>query len=141
PGMAKNVSKKTRRWLVVGLIGVALAVFVGFKVYKTHQAKLPEGIVAGNGRLEAKLVDIAAKEPLRVKEILVDEGDMVKPDQVLVRLDTSTLDSELVAANAGVAAAQERLAFANASIVKQKSEINLANIEVGRLEKMVQEGS
>ena len=37
--------------------------------------------MAGNGRIEAKLVDVAAKEPLRVKEILVDEGALVNPDR------------------------------------------------------------
>ena len=46
---------------------------------KTTASALPEGIASGNGRIEAKLVDVAAKEPLRVKEILVDEGALVKP--------------------------------------------------------------
>ena len=38
------------------------------------------------------------RKPLRVKEILVDEGDLVKPGQVLVQLDTVTLDAELAEA-------------------------------------------
>ena len=45
--------------------------------------------------LEAKLSDASAKEALRVKDVLVDEGDLVRPGQVLVRLDTSTIDEEL----------------------------------------------
>ena len=89
----------------------------------------------------AKLVDVAAKEPLRVKEILVDEGALVKPGQVLVRLDTVTLEAELAEAKASIAAAQERLAVAKASIVKQKSEIELAEIEVDRSAKLVEEGA
>ena len=64
---------------------------------------LPEGIVSGNGRIEGKLVDVSAKEPLRVKEVLVDEGALVKPGQVLVRLDTVTLEAELAEAKAAVA--------------------------------------
>ena len=38
-----------------------------------------------------------------MKEILVDEGALVKPGQVLVRLDTVTLESQLAEANANVA--------------------------------------
>ncbi|WP_163995613.1 HlyD family secretion protein [Pyxidicoccus caerfyrddinensis] len=128
------------KW-VIGLIAVAVAVFIGFRYWKGKQSALPEGIISGNGRIEAKLVDVAAKEPLRVKQILVNEGDLVKPDQVLVQLDTVTLEANLAEANASVAAAQERLAGAEASIVKQKSEIDLANIEVERAKKLVAQGA
>ena len=85
-----------------------VAAFLGFKYWKARQSALPKGIASGNGRLEAKLVDVAAKEPLRVKEILVDEGDLVKPGQVVVQMDTVTLEAELAEAKQKVAAAQER---------------------------------
>jgi HlyD family secretion protein len=84
---------------------------------------------------------VSAKEALRVKEIYVDEGAIVRPGQVLVQLDTSTLDAQLAEANAAIAAAEERLAIANASIIKQKSEIDLAEIEVSRSERLVQDGA
>jgi HlyD family secretion protein len=113
--------------------------FLGFKYWKAKKTALPEGIVSGNGRLEAKLVDVAAKEPLRVKQVLVDEGALVRPGQVLARLDTVTLEAELKEANAAVAAAQERLAGANAGIVKQKREIELADVEAERSENLVEE--
>jgi HlyD family secretion protein len=128
------------KW-VIGLIAVAVAVFIGFRYWKGKQSALPEGIVSGNGRIEAKLVDVAAKEPLRVKQILVNEGDLVKPDQVMVQLDTTTLEASLAEANANVAAAQERQAVSVASIVKQKSEIELATIEVERAKKLVAQGA
>ena len=103
------------------------------------QSALPKGFASGNGRLEAKLVDVAAKESLRVKEILVDEGDLVKPGQVVVRMDTITLEAQLAEAKANVAAAQERLAIAKAAIIRAKSEIELAKIEVERARKLVEE--
>src|ERR1700756_2863385 len=62
------------------------------------KSNLPKGIASGNGRIEAKLVDIAAKEALRVKEIRVDEGALVHPGEVLVVLDTATLESQLAEA-------------------------------------------
>ncbi len=138
--MSKRISKRVLKW-IIGLVAVAAAAFIGFRYWRARQPALPPGIASGNGRLEAKLVDVAAKEPLRVKEVLVDEGALVKPGQVLVRLDTSTLEAQLAEANAGIAAAEERLAVAKASIAKQKSEIGLAKIEVKRSGRLVEEGA
>ena len=131
-----NKSKWLIALVVVGVIGA-----IGFKYWRDAQAALPDGIASGNGRLEAKLVDVAAKEPLRVKQVLVDEGALVTPGQVLVRLDTITLQSELYEANDNILAAQERLAVARASIARQRSEVGLASIEVERSRKLVQEGA
>jgi HlyD family secretion protein len=138
--MAKKLSKGTLRFIVVSAALVVIG-FIGFRYWQAKKTALPKGIVSGNGRLEAKLVDVAAKEPLRVLEILVDEGSSVKPGQVVVKLDTSTIESELAAANAAIAAAQERLAVAQAAIVKQRSEIELAEVEVGRSSRLVEEGA
>ena len=138
--MSKKISKRGLKWIVVS-VAVALAAFIGFRYWQKSKTALPEGIASGNGRLEAKLVDVAAKEPLRVKEILVDEGALVKPGQVLVRLDTATLESQLEEAKAGVEAAHEKLALAKASIVKQKSQIKLADIEVVRAQNLVKQGA
>ncbi|MBZ4332490.1 HlyD family secretion protein [Corallococcus coralloides] len=132
--------KGKSKW-VIGLVALALLAFIGFRYWKGKKAALPEGIVSGNGRIEAKLADVAAKEPLRVKEVLVNEGDLVKPGQVLVRLDTTTLESSLAEANANVAATQEKLAVAEAGIVRQKSEIELATIEAERARRLVAKGA
>jgi HlyD family secretion protein len=106
---------------------------------QSRKYAVPNGIASGNGRVEAKLVDATAKEPLRVKDILVDEGDLVRPGQVLVHLDTVTLDAQLAEANASVAAAQQQLAVVKASISRRKSELALAKIEADRSEKMLEE--
>jgi HlyD family secretion protein len=76
-----------------------------------------------------------------VKQIFVKEGDLVKPGQVLVQLDTITLQAQLAEANANVAASQESMALSQASIVKQKSEIQLDTIEVNRAQKLVKQGA
>src|SRR6476661_430226 len=123
--MVKKPSKRGWKWIGIGAAIVIVAFFGVRYAIKRHN-RLPEGIASGNGRIEAKLVDVTAKEPLRVKQILVDEGALVKPGQVLVKLDTDTLDSQLAEARANVDAAQEKLAVAKANIAKQKSEIQLA---------------
>jgi HlyD family secretion protein len=132
---------KTSRRLILALIVVAAVGMVGWQFWKAKQDELPKGIASGNGRIEAKLADVSAKEPLRVKEVLVEEGDLVKPGQVLVRLDTVTLDAQLAEANAQVAAAKEKLAVAEAAIKRTQSQIHLAKIEADRSEKMLAENA
>ena len=133
--MLKSISKKA--WMIIAAVAVALIGFFGYKYMVAQRTAVPEGIAFGNGRLEAKLADVAAKEPLRVKEILVNEGDLVQPGQVLVQLDTVTLQSQLAEANAQVATAQQRLAIARSAIARRQSEIRLAKIEVDRSTKLV----
>jgi HlyD family secretion protein len=136
--MATN--KRLRNWIIIGVAFAAVA-FFGYQWWKAKQSEVPKGIAWGNGRLEAKLVDVSAKEPLRVKEILANEGDLVRPGQVVVRLDTVTLDAQLEEAKASVASAKEQMAVAQASIVKQKAQIELAKIEKDRAQKLLAENA
>jgi HlyD family secretion protein len=124
------MSKKSLMWI---LAAVAVAGgFFGYQYWQQMQSTLPKGIASGNGRIEAKLVDIAAKEALRVKEIRADEGDLVKPGDILVQMDTATLESQLAEAKLTVASTQEKVAIAQAAIAKTKAQIELAKIEVKR---------
>ena len=127
------------RWIIVLAAVVGVGGFFGYQYWQKMKSALPPGIASGNGRIEAKLVDVVAKEPLRVKEIRVDEGDLVHPGQVLVVLDTVTLESELAEAKLSVAATQERGAVAEANITKREAEIELAKIEVTRARELVQQ--
>src|SRR5512142_3024997 len=124
--MAKKWSmifkKPYRKWTILA-VAVALGLFLGFRYWKGRRYAVPKGIASGNGRIEAKEVDVAAKLPLRVKEVLVAEGDLVKPGQVVVRMDTVTLEAERAEAEASLAAAKEQLAVAKAAITKKRSEI------------------
>jgi HlyD family secretion protein len=138
--MLKALSKIKRPWILV-LVVVAAAGFFGWRYWQSQKYALPKGIASGNGRVEAKLIDVAAKEPLRVKQILVEEGDLVRPGQVLVKLDTITLDAQLAEAVASVAAANEKLAVVNASIVRRRSEIQLARIEAERARKLLEQNA
>jgi HlyD family secretion protein len=138
--MVKKPSKRAFKWIIAAG-ALAVVAFIGVRYMIKRKNALPEGIASGNGRIEGKLVDIAAREPLRVKEILVDEGALVKPGQVVARMDTSTLQSQLTEANAAVQAAEEKLAVAQAGITKNKSEVNLAHVEANRSKNLVAEGA
>jgi len=124
-------------WIAVAV--VALGGYFGYQHWRDMQSALPKGIASGNGRIEAKLVDIAPKEALRVKEILVDEGDLVKPGQVVVRMDTATLDAQLAEAKLNVLAKQQEEAVTRATIIKREAEIELAKVEVRRSTALVAE--
>jgi len=132
------MSKKSLRLMIVAAV-VGAAGFFGYQYWQQMKSNLPKGIASGNGRIEAKLVDVAAKEALRVKEILVDEGALVKPGDVLVRMDTATLEAQLAEARLNVAATQEKAAVARAAITRNKAQIALAKIEVKRSTALVAE--
>jgi len=152
--------RDTRKWIVIAVLVLAAGGFIAYQYWMSTQSALPQGIVSGNGRIEATLTDATAKEPLRVREVLVNEGDLVKASQELVRLDTSTIDAELAKNHAGVATAREQfvaansaiataradvaaakaeIAAANAAIAQEESQIRLAQIEVERERKMLAE--
>jgi HlyD family secretion protein len=132
--------RKTFTWGIMALAVVA-AVAIGLLIGKARQGELPKGLASGNGRLEAKLIDIGAKEPLRVLKVLVDEGAVVKPGQVLAQLDTTTIEAELASAKENIAVAEEKLQVAQAGIVRQRSEVELADIESGRSTRLVADGA
>ena len=150
--MAQKSSKK--KWILIAIVLVVGGV-LGYRYWKSKESALPAGIASGNGRIEARLSDATAKEPLRVKEVLVDEGDLVRPGQVLARLDTVTIEAELARDEAAVAAAREEfagaktaiasanadIASANAGIAQQNSEIRLAQAEADRQRRMLAENA
>jgi HlyD family secretion protein len=134
-----KLSMKT--WIILSVVVVAAAAYFGWQFWTSRKYAVPGGIAYGNGRIEARLADASAKEPLRVKEVLVEEGDLVKPGQVLVRLDTVTLEAQLAEAKASVSAANQRLAVAEATIARTRSQIQLAKIESERARKMLEENA
>ena len=71
----KTVVQRLRKYIVPGLLLLALAVLVWWWMRPTP---LPEAIVTGNGRIEATEIDIATKTPGRIVEILPYEGDFVQ---------------------------------------------------------------
>ena len=134
------VSKKSLKLIVIAVAVVGIAL-LGFQYMKAKESALPKGIASGNGRLEAKLVDAVAKDALRVKDILVDEGDLVKPGQILTVLDTATFESQLNQAKLQVASAQERVASANFAVVRQQSLADNAKLEFDRTKKLVEQNA
>ena len=116
---------------------------------------LPDGFAGGNGRIEAVEIDIAAKLPGRVQEILVDEGDFVAAGQVLVTMDTAALAAQLRQAEAqlqqaliGVDSARSQVrqrqaerAAVEALVAQRVAERNAAQSRLARTEQLAARGT
>ncbi len=78
-------------WVVIVL---ALAAGGYYAWLKLRPPGLPVGLASGNGRIEATEIDVDAKIPGRIADILVAEGDFVSAGQALARMDTRTLEAQ-----------------------------------------------
>jgi HlyD family secretion protein len=113
----------TRGWKTWLAAGVVAALCIGGGVFAWRQLKpvgLPEGFAVGNGRIEATEIDIAAKTAGRIKEILVNDGDVLEAGQVVARMDTQTLEAELRQAQAQVRQAQHAKTTATAVVTQRE---------------------
>ncbi len=143
------------KWLVAGALVVAAA-FGGFWMWQHRDpATLPDGIVSGNGRLEAIQVDVATKFAGRIAEIAVDEGDRVQAGQVVARMDTASLEAELREAQAQVDSArsarltaaavvnerQTARVTADALVPERQSELAIAKEQFDRSKALLASGS
>lgn len=112
---------------------VAAVAFLGWQAWKARQTPpLPAGIVSGNGRIESIQVDITAKYPGRLVQLLAQEGDLVKPGQVLARMDTLEIEAQLARAKAQVAEAEDAVATSRSDIIQRESNLKLAEQKYAR---------
>ncbi len=93
---------------------------------------LPDTIASGNGRIEADEIQIATKYPGRVKEILVEEGDMVAPGAVLAHMDTDELNAQIQQAEAEIRRLENSAKQARAAQAQAESQLRLAEKELER---------
>ena len=87
---------------------------------------LPVGFASGNGRIEATEYDVASKRAGRLATVLVVEGAMVEPGQVVARMDTQDLEADLREAQAQSAQAREDRRRALAAVAQRQSELRSA---------------
>ena len=132
PAIIKAPPRKARWRIAIALLLLACGAAGGFYWWHMRQPSLPIGIVSGNGRIEAEEIDIDTKFAGRVAELLVDEGDMVSPGQVVARMDTRDLEATLHKDEALVQEAHRSLEEAQASVEQQNTQVLLAQQEYDR---------
>ncbi|WP_250121694.1 HlyD family efflux transporter periplasmic adaptor subunit [Chroococcidiopsis sp. CCMEE 29] len=110
------------------LAAIALLAGVGYGVYRLffYQPE-PEGLFL-SGRIEGYETDVSAKTGGQIAEVAVREGDLVKPGQLLVRIDDANLRAQLQGGEARIRAAQERLERARQQLPILQAQLEQANL-------------
>lgn len=133
PGVAQTLelgapAARRRRWRWLALAGAAIALAAivalhfsgGGDALRYRTAKVERGnltvIVTATGTLQpTNQVDVGSELSGIVKSVEVDFNDAVKVGQVLARLDTTKLRSQVVQSEAALGAARARIAEAEAN--------------------------
>ncbi|WP_273784518.1 HlyD family secretion protein [Brucella intermedia] len=122
-----------RQWILAGAI-IVLAAGAYYAWKSLNGDGLPEGIARGNGRIEAVEIDISTKSPGRIREILVDEGDFVQANDILARMDTDQLESQLKQAEAQLRRAEIGIETARSLVTQREAEHTAAEATVAQRE-------
>lgn len=143
------------KWIIRLASLVVLLVIAIIILLKYSEQDKNAGLVSGNGRIEAVEIDIAAKTPGRVKEILVREGDFVTANQVVAHMDTEVLEAQLHQAEAQLRQAESAVTIArsqvllkiaeraasNAILAQRKAEHDIADKRLARSSLLAKEGA
>lgn len=127
------MTKSTRSLILVVL--VALAGFGGYYAWSRAQTDtLPAGFAAGNGRIEATEIDIAALTGGRISEITAAEGDFVKAGDVLVQMDVVQLNAQKRQAEAQLRRAEISVEAADAVVTQAEAQQRAAEAAVDQVQ-------
>jgi len=132
------MKRPSNRSLLTSLIVTALVAFV---VYQFKFAPTPAvahqvakgaiiGEVMGTGTLEARVkTTISARIQERLVEVLADQGDTVKKDQLLARLDDAEITQQVAVAEATLVAARSTAERVTADLARSEAVLALARID------------
>ena len=142
------------RWLIWIVATLLLAGVAALAWQRLRAHSQDEGLVSGNGRIEAVEIDIAAKTAGRLKEIQVHEGDFVTSGQVVALMDTQSLEAQRQQAEAQLRQAegtvttvrsqlaqrQSEKAAATALVAQRQSEVDAARKRAERIKQLASTG-
>ena len=104
------------------ILSIMFVVFLVVVVSTIFSGPENVDVVSGNGRIEATEIGISAKVAGRVEEIYVNEGDRVTAGDVVAKLDTTTINSQLQQAKAQRQQAKSAVEAANMAVAQRQSE-------------------
>jgi len=130
----KTITHQQKKWLIIVVVVLILA-GLGIAAWQIFgKDDKNKGLVSGNGRIEAVEIEVAARTPGRVKDILVREGALVTAGQVVALMDTEVLEAERRQAEAQLKQAQSGVETARSQLVQRGSEKEAALALVGQRE-------
>lgn len=120
--------------MLLGLGAVVIVAVIAWLGWTALRApSLPAGIAAGNGRIEATEIDVAALMPGRIDSIPVTEGQFITAGTVLAQMDIVQLtaqkqqaEANLERARIGVNTAQSLVAQAEAQRAAAQARVDQA---------------
>lgn len=92
---------KKAKPMVLTIVAVALASWVGYSFYQAYQPKP----VRLQGQIESQQYSISSKVPGRIDQVLVRKGDMVEKGELIFTLHSPEIEAKLEQAKAGEKAA------------------------------------
>jgi HlyD family secretion protein len=127
PDLPQKPSRKAGKPLLK-LVKIALLVGVGYGIYRffVYQPE-PDGLFL-SGRIESYETNVSAKIGGRVAQVEIEEGNLVKPGQTLVKIDDADTQAQLQGAIAQVKAKQEQLQRLRQQLPVIEAQLQQANL-------------
>ena len=116
------MKEQQKKWLIRAVGALVIGVLALVVWQRFYASRKDDGLVSGNGRIEAVEIDIAAKTPGRIKNILVKEGEFVTAGQVVALMDTEVLDAQRREAEANLQRAQSAVGNAQSQLAQRIAE-------------------
>lgn len=127
--------------ILVGVV-IAVAILSGIFIYSTDAQKDEEQVVQGS--VETEVTDLNSKIAGNVATVFVKEGDSVKKGDVLVQIDSTTIEAKLAQAEGAKAAAQAQASKAHngarsEEVAKAKAAYDYAQKSYDRMKNLLAE--
>ncbi|WP_273778044.1 HlyD family secretion protein [Acinetobacter sp. GSS19] len=137
------------------IAAVLVLILLGYYLWQRFQQPDTQGLISGNGRIEATEIDIASKLPGQLEQVLVKEGEFVEAGQILAKIKVSSIEAQLneaqaqqqqaenavLTAQAQVAMRQSDKAAMLAMVSQRETELNAAQRRLKRTEILAKEGA
>ena len=123
-----------KKWLIRAVAALVIGVLAVAAWQRYGATRKDDGLVNGNGRIEAVEIDVSAKTAGRIKDILVKEGDFLTAGQVVALMDTEVLDAQRREAEANLQRAQSAVVTARSQLAQRESEESAARAVVAQRE-------
>ena len=85
---------------------LASVAYAGYRIWNDRESHRP---IEWSGTVEARTIDVGSRVGGRIKDVLVHEGDLVKPAQPLIVLEMGDLDAQKAQAEGQVELAEANL--------------------------------
>jgi HlyD family secretion protein len=141
-----------KRLPLVLVASLTIVAFLAYQAWKRHLAALP---LEWSGTVEARTIKVGSKQGGRIKEVLVREGDQVKAEQPLLRLESGDLEAQRLQAQGqveqaeanfgkvsgrGLSSRREAVTAARARLQAQQIAVEKAMLDFDRTKKLFSSG-